>query len=176
MGCYVWGLGRCFGFGHGGFGLARGGFGLEWCGFWGYDFEGLRVGQGTTGWVRGLVRGVLGFGVLFWVMGYWVCGMWGCFGCRRVSLGFARDRVGIGCDGFGGCGFGVWGWAGLVRRLVGQVWGLGGLCWGMLDWELGLEVGIWVWVCIFRALAGSLAPATKNWQPVQHPATSTKKN
>ena len=109
MGCYVWGLGRCFGFGHGGFGLARGGFGLEWCGFWGYDFEGLRVGQGRTGWVCWLVRGVLGLGGLFWVRGFGFAGSGVVLGVGGSVLGSRGIVLGLGVMVLGDVvlGFGV---------------------------------------------------------------------
>ena len=41
--------------------------------------------------------------------------------------------------GFGDVVVGIWGRAVWVRGLVGHVLGIGGLCWGMGDWDLGLE-------------------------------------
>ena len=49
-----------------------------------------------------------------------------------------RDGVAIGGDGFLEYGFGVWGWTGLVCRLVGQVLVLGRLCWGIRVWDMEL--------------------------------------
>ena len=65
-----------------------------------------------------------------------------------------RVGVGIGLYGFWECGLGVWGGTGWVRGLVGQVLGLDGLCWGMGDWDLGLEGGAWAWLGGFWILAG----------------------
>ena len=57
--------------------------------------------------------------------------------------------------GFGDVVVGIWGRAVWVRGLVGHVLGIGGLCWGMGDWDLGLEGGMWVCVGIFWVLATS---------------------
>ena len=67
----------------------------------------------------------------------------------------------MGVTGFGDVVVGIWGRAVWVRGLVGHVLGLGGLCWGIGDWDLGLEGGIRFWVGRFWALAGSWAPGTK---------------
>ena len=64
--------------------------------------------------------------------------MEGDFGLGRAGFGFVRGDIGSGCDGFGECGFGVWGGTGLVRGLAGRVFGSGELCGGMGDWVWGL--------------------------------------
>ena len=49
--------------------------------------------------------------------------------------------------------------------------GLDGLCWGMGDWDLGLEGGAWAWLGGFWILAGCWVPATKKLTT----STTTKK-
>ena len=75
----------------------------------GYDFGGLRVGQGRTGWVRGLVSRVSGPGGLCWGMGDWFWGLGACLGLGRADSGPARGGGETGSDGFWDCGFGLWG-------------------------------------------------------------------
>ena len=126
------------------------------------------MAQGRTGWFRGLMCWGFGLGGLFCGGGDWFRGLGTCFGVGRADSGLARGSVGIGRDSFGGCRFGGCGWTGWDRRFVGQVLGLGDLCWDMGNWDLGLEWGVCVWVARNWALTGSWVPTTKNRKPVQH--------
>ena len=106
-------------------------------------------------------------------------GVWGArfggwadvLGLGGLVLGLRGGDVGRGRDGFGDVVVGIWGRAVWVHGFVGHVLGLGGLCWGMGDWDLGLEGGIRVWVDRFWALSGSWAPDTK----ISNQSNTTKK-
>ena len=64
-------------------------------------------------------------------MGRKVWGLGGWFGLGRAGFRLARGGVGLGCDGFWGCGLGVWGGTGWVRGLAGRVSGPAKLRLGM---------------------------------------------
>ena len=103
----------------------------------GWDRVGSRVRESCFGaWWAMLGQGGVNLrsGGLFWVLAGWF----------RVCTGMVL--------GWGVMGFGVWFWGwggtGRVRRLVGWVLGVGGLCWGMgfRFWGLGVVLGLfWAW-------------------------------
>ena len=69
-------------------------------------------------------------------------------GVGGLVSGLHGNGVGLGCDGFWGMVLGGWGGTGRVRRLVGWVLEVGGLCWGMRvrfgGW--GVVLGLfWAW-------------------------------
>ena len=151
----------CFGLGRADFPLAQGGVGLARGGFWECGF-GV---WGGIGWDR---LGSRGGGSGFWT--WWVAlghgafrlGVWGLFWSWRRWFWVCAEWLGLGVMGFGDVVVGIWGRAVWVRGLVGHVLGIGGLCRGMGDWDLGLEGGIWVCVGMFWVLAASwMEAATK---------------